>query len=558
MPAASVLAPPALLAAAAALGWALELAGARSTRLPAAVAAWLALGVLLAGWAATGRGTLELNLPGTLAGAPLALRMDAISVAFGLVVLLPTAMLLTFQRRSAGEASLASLAASASLLATAAGSVLLTAVALGGCASVVLLALRQEEDRLTGVYWVSLSAAALLLLWAGAVLEVTGGTSVYSAAPITSLRTPVFLLLAGAGLLCSGLLPWPSWLPAMWERQRLEAGTLALALLAPLGFLLLSRAYVLGAGRWPSPALNSAVAAVGAATALAAALRAQAAQTRSAFFGEMVPLGGGMALLALALGTPFGISAAILTLAGSAVVIGILPLLPSLRWPPAALGVAVAVGVPPSVVFGGRLLAIQAGVEAGGPSGFLALLGAASWLVALASSARLPRLLEADEGERGQGRAGVYLGLALGLGGGVGIGVLETLLALPVAAEAIGSPASAVTGGYTAVVTASGGWAAVTLGAPLLLLAAGAALVSRSVWARWPARPVALKPPPPPFLALPTSRLGARLTGAGRGLRLPEQYRSLVNPAALEAAAATGRPWLWGAITMALIIAVTR
>jgi formate hydrogenlyase subunit 3/multisubunit Na+/H+ antiporter MnhD subunit len=558
MPAASVLAPPALLAAAAAIGWALQLAGARSARLPAAVAAWLALVVLLASWAATGRGTLELNLPGTLAGAPLALRLDAISVAFGLVVLLPMAMLVSFQRRSAGEASLASLAASASLLATAAGSVLLTAVALGGCASLVLLALRQEEDRLTGVYWVSLSAAGLLLLWAGAVLEVTGGTSVYSAAPITALRAPVFILLAGAGLLCSGLLPWPSWLPAMWERQRPEAGTLALALLAPLGFLLLTRAYVLGAGHWPSPVLNSVLAAVGAATALAAALRAQAVQRRSAFFGEMVPLGGGLALLALALGTPFGISAAILTLAGSAVVIGILPLLPPLRWPSAALGVAVAVGVPPSLVFGGRLLAIQAGVEAGGPSGFLALLAAASWLLALASAARLPRLIEADEGERGQGRAGVYLGLAFGLAGGVGIGVLETLLALPVAAEAIGSPASSVTGGYTAVVTASGGWGAFTLGVPLLLLAAGAALVSRSAWARWPARPVALKPPPPPVLVLPASGLGARLTDVGRGLRLPEQYRSLVNPAALEAAAATGRPWLWGAVTMALIIAVTR
>ena len=64
MPAASVLAPPVLLAAAAAIGWALRLAGVRSTRLLAAVAAWLALAVLLASWAATGRGTLELNLPG--------------------------------------------------------------------------------------------------------------------------------------------------------------------------------------------------------------------------------------------------------------------------------------------------------------------------------------------------------------------------------------------------------------------------------------------------------------------------------------------------------------
>jgi hypothetical protein len=557
MPAASVLAPPALLAAAAVVGWALELAGVRATRALTAVAAWLAIVVLLASWAATGRGTLELNLAGTVAGAPPALRLDAISAAFGLVVLLPTAMLLSFQRRAGREASVASLAAAASLLATEAGSVLLTAVALGSCASLVLLALRLEEDRRIGFYWASLSSAGLLLLWAGAVLEVTGGTSVYSAAPITALRTPVFLLLAAAGLLCSGLLPWPSWPSSVWERERLEAGTLALALLSPLGFLLLTRAYVLGAGHWPSPVLNLVLAGVGAATALAAAFRAQAAPTRHAFAAEIVPLGGGLALLALALGTPFGISAAILTLAGSALLTGMLPLLPPVRRPSGALAVAVAVGLPPSLVFGGRLLAVQAGVEEGGPFGFLVLVATAAWLLALASGARLPRIFEADEPVRGLGRAGVYLGLALALIGGAGIGVLETLLAIPVAAEAIGSPASAVTGGYTAVVTASGGWPALTLSVPLLLLAVGAALVSRSVWSRWPARPVALEPPPP-FLALPTSRLEAHRSGLGRGLHLPEQYRSLVNPAALEAAAATGRPWFWGAVTLALIIAVTR
>src|SRR5438132_1604785 len=180
MPAASVLAPSALLAAAAASGWVLERCGVLVSRWLAAGAAWLALAVLLATWWATGRATLELNLPGTLAGAPLALRLDAIGVAFGLVVLLPVALLFTFQR------------------------------------------------------------------------------------------------------LCSGLLPWPSWLPAMWDRERLEAGSLALALLGPIGFLLLARAYLLGAGQWPSPALNVALAAVGVAAAAAAALRAQAAPNRTA------------------------------------------------------------------------------------------------------------------------------------------------------------------------------------------------------------------------------------------------------------------------------------
>src|ERR1700730_7642440 len=105
MPAASVLAPSALLAAAAVLGWLLELVGVRISRWLAAAAAWVARAVLLACWGATGRSTLELNLPGTLAGAPLALRLDAIGVAFGLVVLIPAALLLTFPRRSSAGAS---------------------------------------------------------------------------------------------------------------------------------------------------------------------------------------------------------------------------------------------------------------------------------------------------------------------------------------------------------------------------------------------------------------------------------------------------------------------
>src|SRR5207244_13594659 len=62
----------------------------------------------------------------------------------------------------------------------------------------VLVNLCQEEEGPRTTYWVSLSLAALLLLWAATVLEVTGGTSAYGAAPVTALRVPVFLLLAAA------------------------------------------------------------------------------------------------------------------------------------------------------------------------------------------------------------------------------------------------------------------------------------------------------------------------------------------------------------------------
>jgi hypothetical protein len=115
-----------------------------------------------------------------------------------------------------------------------------------------------------------------------------------------------------------------------------------------------------------------------------------------------------------------------------------------------------------------------------------------------------------------------------------------------------------VSGGYTGVITASGGWGALTLGVPLLILAGAAALLSRRLWSRWPAQAPAADPaPPPPLLVTlpdPGVRLGARLLRP----RLPAQYRSLLDLAGVERAAAAGQAWFWGAVTLALIIAVTR
>jgi hypothetical protein len=557
MPSASVLAPTLLLAVAGLLAWGLGRAGVRSARLLVPAAAWLALGALLGVWFGAGRVALELNLPGSLAGAPLTLRLDAVAVAFGAIVLVPAALLFSFQDRTWQEAAVGALAASASLLAAQAGSVLLTAVALSSCASLVLVALRLEDaQRSTTGYWVSLSLAALVLLWAGTVLEVTGGTSVYSAAPITALSVPVFLLLATAGLLCSGLLPARTWVSEVWRRDRLEAGALAVVLLTPAGFLLLTRAYVLGAGQWPSPALNLALAAVGAATALAAGLRAQAAVSRRDFLGEAIPLTGGLALLSLALGSPFGVTAAILTLAGGALIAALVPLLPAADRPAALLGLALIVGVPPALVFGGRLLALQAAIEAGPPESFLALAGIGAWLLAVAGVARVPRL--PVHGEPQGSRLGGLLALGLCLLGGVGLGALATVLAVPVAGATIGSPSPTVSGGYLSVQTASGGWAALTLGGPLLLLAIGAAFWSRRAWSRWPSPAVSSEGPPRPLLEAPFGQLGARLRARWTGLRVPGHLRSVLDLASLERAASSGRPLLWGAVTLVLIVAVTR
>jgi hypothetical protein len=264
-----------------------------------------------------------------------------------------------------------------------------------------------------------------------------------------------------------------------------------------------------------------------------------------------------LALLSLALGTPFGISTAVLCLAAGATIAALVPLLPASGRPSALLGVALIVGAPPALVFGSRLLALQATIEAGGFASFLALAGAAAWLLAVAGVARLPRL--PAESDPGASRLGAPAVLGLSLVSGVGLGALETLLALPVAAQAMGaSPTSAVSGGYTGVLTASGGWGALTLGAPLLMLAGAAALLSRRVWSRWPAQAPAGAPAPPPPLLVTVPDPGVKLGSRLLRLRLPAQYRSLLDLAGVERAAAAGRAWFWGAVTLALIIAVTR
>src|SRR5436309_363063 len=140
--------------------------------------------------------------------------------------------------------------------------------------------------------------------WAAVLLEVTGGTSNYAAVPVTVLGPLLFMLLAVVAVLCSGVLPVGTWVPLIWTRARLEAGSVAVCVLVPLGFLLLVRAYGLGGGRWPDYWLNLALALLGTATALAAALRAQAAVDLRGYLAEAVPVAAGLALLSLSLGTP--------------------------------------------------------------------------------------------------------------------------------------------------------------------------------------------------------------------------------------------------------------
>src|SRR5207253_8837648 len=57
-------------------------------------------------------------------------------------------------------------------------------------------------------------------------------------------------------------------------------------------FYLLVRAYELGDGRYPHPLFHAGLAIVGVSGAFAAAARAQAADTRRGFLGEVIPFFG--------------------------------------------------------------------------------------------------------------------------------------------------------------------------------------------------------------------------------------------------------------------------
>ncbi|HKF75423.1 MAG TPA: hypothetical protein VKF59_04715 [Candidatus Dormibacteraeota bacterium] len=576
MPLATLLLPAALLAAAAAATGALGLAGIDVGRQLASAAAWLGLGFGLAAWLAGSRAPVEIAGAAAVAVTSLDLQLGPVTVLFTIVILVPVALLLTFQPRSWAAAATAALTAAVALVTLAAGSLVLTGLGLSACAGLVLLMLRQESTARTTHYWLALTGAWLLLLWAGVVLRVTGGTSSYAAVPVSALGTPVFGLLALASVLCAGLWPWRTWVSEAWARPRLEAGTLAVALLVPLGIYPLVRAYALGAGQWPTGPAGPVLATLGAAAALGAGVRAQAASTPRGFLAEMVPLGAGVVLLSLSLGTPLGLVAALTGLAGIGAVAGLAPLVPDNRGPLTLVALLVCAGAPPAIVFGGWLLAVQAALEAGAAPAFLGLAAAGAWLLALAAAARAARLPAEPADSAGRGSpAGAAAAVAVALASGVGLTALVALLAIPAAALVMSgsgaratlaglAPAAILSPGSLGVSTASGGWATVLLAGPLVVAGLAVALAARALRRRGrgpaPAKSnvLVLEPAPEPIFRPPLAGLPERCLRVAAEFRLPAQYRSLLRPGALERAVVEGRPWFWVAVTVGLAFVVTR
>jgi hypothetical protein len=563
MPSLALIAPVALPLVAGGVTAALGLAGLKPGRALVGAGAWGAVVVLFVLWLPV-RSTQELVLGPLGFGASFDLRLDGVAFAFGLVVLIPSAILLTLQPRSWQEGTVAAVGVAAAMLAVEAGGILLTALAGGTAATLAVIQLDIEDIRAPRPPWGALLAAWLALSWAGAILQVVGGTAVFAAVPVSALTVPVFALLAAAALMASGLFPWRGWAAQLWSRPSLRAAGMAVATLYPLGFYLLVRAYEMGDGRYPQPILGVTLAWLGVLVAFGAGIRAQSATTRREYLGEVIPGAGGFALMAIALGTPVGLVAGLVMLATVALLVACLPLLPDRAGPATLLAILAAVGLPPGLAFGARLVGLEATFEAGDFLGFIGIAGAAAWVVWMLAAARAIGL------PAGRGRAAgeTFPSIAMALGAlilvaGPAMPVVITAFAIPAQAEVMPAAAGSLGGGLISVATIQTDLPALALFGPLVLLAAiayglfGVSPPARSRRASAEGGEARGASRPPVF-ALPGATFVVRMREAVRSATVPDQYRSIVNPRALEKAAAGGRPLMWLAVVIALVYAVNR
>ncbi|HET7339209.1 MAG TPA: hypothetical protein VFK22_06650, partial [Candidatus Dormibacteraeota bacterium] len=471
MPSAAVVVPVVLPLAAAAVIAIFGFAGVNLGRPAAAVGAWAAVGGLLAVWLPI-RSSLELVLGQLGFGSGLDVRLDAVSFAFGLMVAVPAAVLLTLQPRLWPDAAIALLGVVASLAAIESGGVVLTAIAGGTAATVAVVLLDTEDPDAVRPSWAFLLAGWLGLALVGVILQVGGGTAVYSAVPVALVTPPLFTLLAASAVLVSGLVPWRSWPAQLWGRPSLRASGITVAILFPLGFYLLVRVYELGDGHYPATAFNVLLSILGLAVALFAAARAQAATTRREFLAEVVPGFGGFALTSIALGSPLGLATGIVLLAAASALIACLSLLPDRAGIESLVAIAAAVGLPPSVTFAARVLGIEAAFEAGDFLGFIGLAAAGAWAVWVVAAARAIGLPGGRGHPANETFPIVSMAIALlVLVAGPALALVQSGYANPVAAEVMRSQSSALGGGLTSIVTTSSLLSAVTLFTPLLVIA---------------------------------------------------------------------------------------
>lgn len=447
----------------------------RLARVIAALAVWGGLLAILALWVPS-RVPLDVDLGDLGAGLRMAVRLDAVSFAFSLLILLPSALLLTFGPVAMPARALLTVAPA--VLAVEAAGLVLATLAIALTVGAVGLLVQGTEGGLKPTSRLRGELAVLSLVWAATALYAIAGTDQYAFIPVTTLRGPVFALVLVGALVLSGLVPWRPWSVRFLERFGAVPAALAAAAVFPIGFDLLLRMYQAGGGHFPNRWFNLGLGAFGALVALAAALRGQAAASRREYLAEAVPLSGGFALLALALGTPLGVAACIAILAAGALLVP----LPALMGADgsrglAALLLALGTGLPPTLVFATRLLGVEAAVTANEVFAYAGIAACMAWLLGIAGAARAIRL---PGGGSGKGsRAGVLITVSLLTVGGVLLGALQAGVANPAAGTVMAGGGSALGAGVLATDTAAGNWPGVALGLLVLIGLGVAALAGR-------------------------------------------------------------------------------
>jgi hypothetical protein len=549
VPSVAVLGPVVLPLAAAAVIAIFGFTGIDLGRVAAGIGAFSSLAALAAVWVPV-RSSVELTLGPLGFGSGFDMRIDGVTFAFGVMIAAPAAVLLSLQPRAWPQAVVSLLALSAAMAAVESGGVVLTAIAGGTAATLAVVLLDTEDPRAPRPSWAMLLAGWLALSWFGVLLQVRGGTAVYSAVPVATVTGPLFALLAASALLVSCAFPWRTWPADLWARPSLRAAGITIATLYPLGFYLLVRAYEMGDGRYPHELFNVGLAVIGLVAAFAAAARAQAAPTRRRFLGEVIPGIGGFALTAISLGTPLGLAAGLILLATASAMVACLALLPDQAGVASLVTIAAAVGLPPGLAFGARVMGIEATFEAGDLLGLIGLAGAATWATWMVGGARAIGL----PGGRGHPLVETFPTIALGIAlltlvAGPALALFGTGFANPVASEVMQGSASSLSGGFTNIVTVSSVLPVVTLLVPLLVFAAVAYGIAGTSAVRTQARPALFK--------VPAAASIASMRAALRSLAVPEQYRSILNVRELEMAAAGAHPVLWLGALIALGFAVT-
>lgn len=519
-------------------------------RLTASAGAWATVVAVAAVWIPV-RSSLELAAGQLGFGSSFDLRFDAVAFAFELMISLPAAVLITVQRRTWTESAIALLALSASLAAVEVGGIVLTAVAGGAAATLAVVLMETEDPRAARPSWATLLSGWLALAWVGVLLQVRGGTDVYSAVPVSSVTAPVFGLLALSAIAVSGLFPWRGWASRAWSRPSLKASGIALSTLYPLGFYLLVRGYEVGDGRYPHVAFNFVLGFLGAVIALAAGLRAQAAGTRREFFAQVAPAFGGFALMSIAIGSPLGLASGLVTLATGSALIACIALVPDRTEISAFIAVVACAGVPPGLAFGTRVLGIEAAFEGGDFAGLIGLAAIAGWAVWAVASARTLGLLPGAGTRQEEVAPRLAAGIALlTIVAGPALAAIQYGFGNPVAAAVMQAPPVALATRFAAVITTSSVLPVVALLLPLLVIGAVAYAGFGAVDFAAEPRRAALSLQPPRWWTLARDLALAA--------KVPEQYRSILDWRQLETAASGGRPLLWLVALVALAFAVTR